>query len=589
VIVSYAGSARTSAVRLQIIRHAQRAVANPFVAYVLIAALQLRVIWNIWKYRDLTIGDSANYFVDAVSWVHGLHENVVYYPLYDAFWGTILAVVHNVYAAAIIHRVVIVLAATLLVLALMRAILGPALGLLIAAWWAVIPANFDVLYEVHLFGVLPILLAVLIVARVPHRQGLGIAIAIFLASAVLVRSELIAAAIILAGVVGAYEVREVRRGRRASRSSYLRAYVVPIVLACLLVGGAYARSHVQGSVATQQLKEKEETNFCESYAASYQQRHPTRLLGNPFTECSPLMQQTFGRPMPTVFQGVSANPKAVAGFAAWGAQLLPGGLQVALLGATAFDNDPGFRPVTENSTYAFLLAVILLIVVIAGLGVAATEGRLSLRRASARTRWILVTLASVAATDLLVILTTRPWAEYMYGLTICALALIGLSVSVLLRRAGAGRLIAPVALGTVIVLIVVFPTFYSPEPRPVYEAVQHLQVLRTRLQRPGSVLIAQDSSNELCDYLAYSYQRICTPVNWLALRPQVTARTSVGQVLDRANASAVYADAGMLADPLIAGLVAKPRAQGWRQIAHGSGPNGPWQLLVRADQSLRSQ
>jgi hypothetical protein len=575
---------RTSTGRQQVTTYAQRAVANPFVAYILIAALQLRVIWNIWKYRDLTIGDSANYFVDAVSWMHGLHENVVYYPLYDAFWGTILAVVHDVYAAAVIHRIVIIFAATLLVLALMRALLGPALGLLVAAWWAIVPANFDVLYEVHLFGALPILLALLVVAYVPRRQGLGVAVAIFLASAVLVRSELIAATVILAVVVGGYEVREIRRGRRASRSSYLRAYVIPLMLACLLIGGAYARSHVQGSVATQQLKEKEETNFCESYAASYQQRHPTELLGNPFTECSPLMQQTFGRPMPTLFQGISANPKAVAGFAAWGAQLLPGGLQVALFGATAFENDPGFRPVTENSTYVLLLSVFLLIVVIAGLCVAAREGKLSLHRASTRTRWILVTFAAIAATDLLVVLTTRPWAEYMYGLTICALVLIGLSVSALLRRAGATRLLPPVALGTVIVLIAVFPTFYTPGPRPVYDAFRHLRVLQTQLQRPGSVLVAQDSSNELCDYLAYSYQRICTPVNWLTLRPQVTARVSVGQVLDRARASVVYADAGMLADPLIVGLVANSRAQGWQVVAHGSGPDGPWSMLVRANQ-----
>jgi hypothetical protein len=581
---SYSDSARTQATRQQVIVYAQRAIANPLVSYILIAALQLRVIWNIWKYKDLTIGDSANYFVDAASWAHGLHENLVYYPLYDAFWGTILAIVHDVYAAAIIHRVAIIFAATLLVLALMRALLGPALGLLIAAWWAIVPANYDVRYEVHLFGALPVLLAVLVVARMPRREGLGIAVAILLASAVLVRTELIAAAAILAGAVAAYEVRELCTGHRASSFSYLRAYVVPLALACLLIGGAYARSHIQGTQAWGQLKEKEETNFCESYAFSYQQRHPTLFAGNPFTGCPPLMQQTFGRPLPTLFQGLTANPRAVVGFAAWNAQLFPSGLQVGLLGATALENNPGFTPETENSTYALVLSVMLLIAVIAGLGMAAREGLLSLRYVPARTRWLLVTLASIAVADLLVVLTTRPWAEYIYGLTICALVLIGVSISILVRRIGATQILAPIALGTVILLLAIVPSFYSPGPRPIYEAVQHLQMIKAQLQRPESVLVSQDNSDELCDYLAYSYQRVCTPINWLALRPQVTARTSVGWVLDRAHATAIYADAGMLADPIIAELVAAPRTQGWQQIAEGSGPDGPWRVLIPAGQ-----
>src|SRR5438045_8522626 len=52
---------------------ADRVVAHPLVSYALIAALQLRVIWNVWKYKDLTYGDTSNYFINAASWMHGLH------------------------------------------------------------------------------------------------------------------------------------------------------------------------------------------------------------------------------------------------------------------------------------------------------------------------------------------------------------------------------------------------------------------------------------------------------------------------------------------------------------------------------------
>lgn len=556
--------------------YAERAVANPWVAYGAIAVLQMRVIWNIWKYADLTSSDTSFYFVDAASWQHGLHENVVYYPFYDAFWGTILAIVHSVYAATIIQRVAIILAVTLLVLAVMRALVGPTLGLLIAAWWAVIPANYDVLYEVHLLGAVPILLAILVVAYMPRREGLGIAVAILLTSAVLVRTELIAAAAILTVALGAYELRELRGGRRAARSSYLRAYVVPITLALLVIGGAYARSHVQGSEAWNQLQAKEETNFCNMYAAAYWQRHPSTR--NPFTECVPVMRHDFGRPMPTFLQATAANPRAVAGFAAWNAQMTPAGLQIGLFGASGFEYDPGFTPAAENSIPGLLLSIAALLVVIAAVALLAREGRLAPRRLTTRTRWLMLTLASIAAATMLVALTSRPWTEYIFGLTICSIVVIGASASTLFRR-GIVRPLAPVALLTVLVLIAVHSSIYGPGPRPIYEGVERLQVVQRRLQVPGSVLVTQGNESELCNYLAYSYEHVCTPISWQALS-HITPQEPVGRVLDSVHATTVYADANMLSDPIISAFVANPRAQGWRQVAHGSGAAGPWSVLI---------
>ena len=563
-----------------VVAYTERAVANPFVAYAAIAALQLRVIWNIWRYADLPGGDTSSYFVDVATWQHGLHEDIVYSPLYDAFWGTILGVVHNLYAAAIIQRVAIILGVALLVLALMRSLLGPALGLLIATWWVIIPANYDVLYEVHLMGALPILLALLVVAYMPRRQGMGIAVAIMLAGAVLLRTELIAAAVILAAAVAVYEVRELRGSRRASQSAYLRAYVIPLALAFLVIGGTYARSYVQGSEAWQLLQAKEERGFCNFYTAAYQQRHPTRFTGNYWTECQSLMQQTFGRPEPSILQATTVNPRAVTAFLAWNVRLLPAGVQVSLFGASAFEHDPGPLPVTESSTYALLLSIVMSLLVIAGFISVVRDGTVSLRRMSARVQWIAVTLASIAAATVLVALTTRPWSEYIYGLTIGALALVGVSVSVLLRRIGGTRILAPIALGVVLALIVAQSSIYGPGPRPLYEAYEHLQVVQRRLQTPGSVLVSQISPNELCNYLAYSHDRTCTPAYWPVLQLSVTASDPVGKVLRANHASVLYVEGQMASDPDIVELLAKPSAQGWRLVAKGTGLSGHWYVLV---------
>jgi hypothetical protein len=582
VTASYASSGRLAETRVRVIAYTEKAVSSPWVAYTAVIALQLRILWGIWKYSDLTSGDTSFYFVDVATWQHGLSENIVYSPLYDAFWGTILAIVHNVYAAAIIDRIAIILGVALLVLALMRALLGPALGLLIAAWWVIIPANYDVLYEVHLAGAIPILLALLVVARMPRRQGMGIAVAILLAGAVLLRTEQVAAAIILAVVLAAYEVRELRSGRQASRSSYLRAYVVPLALALLVIGGTYSRSYVKGNDAWQLLQAKEERGFCNFYAASVQQRHPTQFTGNYWTECQPLMRQVFGRPEPSILQATVRNPRAVAAFLAWNTQLLPGGLDVSLFGASAFENDPGSVPVTENSTYALLLSVLLLLLVIAGLISTVRDGKISVRHMSPQTRWIAVTLASISAATVLVVLTTRPWSEYSYGLTISAMILTGAAVLALVRRARGSHILGPLAIITVAALIVGLTSMYSPGPRPVYEGVKHLGVVERRLQQPGSVLVASENEVALCNYLAYSYQRKCAPMSWLALRSQVTPQRSAAQVLDGAHATAVYVDANMLTEPIIAALVAAPRRQGWQQVAQGVGPTGPWRVLVRA-------
>src|SRR5471030_2259429 len=131
------------------LKRAESLVANPVFAYVAIAALQLRLIWNVWKFKDLTFGDTSSYFVNASAWTHGLHDNILWSPLYTDVWGTLLAIFGNVYTTLMVHRVAIVLGAALLVLALARKLLGASLGLLVAVWWTILPPNFNVEYEVH--------------------------------------------------------------------------------------------------------------------------------------------------------------------------------------------------------------------------------------------------------------------------------------------------------------------------------------------------------------------------------------------------------------------------------------------------------
>jgi hypothetical protein len=567
-----------------VLRRAEEVVANPLVAYGAILVLQLRVIWNVWRYKDVTSGDTSYYFLEALKWAHGQHDDIVLAPLYTDFFGTVLALVRDAATAVMVHRIAIVLAAALLVLALMRSLLGPAMGLLVAVWWVLLPPNFNVEYEVHLFGLLPVLLAALVVARAPGRKALGVALAIMIVAALTARNELIVAAAIVAVAAGISEVRE-RRAHQVPSSAYVRAYGVPLLVACLLAGGMYWRSSDQGHQALAEFRAKHDLNMCQVYAFNYQQRHPGKFLGNPFTDCSPLMQQVFGRPMPSFFQQVTANPRAMVDFAGWNARLLLSGVQVALFGATVTGDNPDYFPVHNHQLYALVLSFVVLWVVMAGLAVISHE-REFWRRVLAPRTWAGIVLAAVAITTLVVALTQRPRPEYMYGLTVGLLALIGFCVSALLRHLRATAFVAPLACGVTVALCVALPSYYHRGPQPLRDALDRLQVIRRGLQEPGSVLVTSGYNFEICAFLAETFDRHCTSPSWPMLRAQVSSGRPIRDVLDQAGATAIYADPLLQADPAMVRLLGSAAGSSeWRQIAAGVGTDGRWSVLLYADGS----
>jgi hypothetical protein len=220
-------------------RALSRFLSRPWLAYTTLVLLELRVVWGAWNVKDVTQGDTCSYFITAVRWFNDFKVDIAWSPLYTAFFGSFLFLTPDPAQVVLWHRLVIVFAASILVLAVMRRLLPPALAWLVAAWWAVLPINFDTFYEVHLFSVLPVLLALLLLSR-RSRWGRGAALAVLAASTVLVRNEMGVAA----GLLGlALLVREWRAARRSElplrrhAPRLLAAYGVPLGVAaglCLL-------------------------------------------------------------------------------------------------------------------------------------------------------------------------------------------------------------------------------------------------------------------------------------------------------------------------------------------------------------------
>jgi hypothetical protein len=403
-----------------------------------------------------------------------------------------------------------------------------------------------------------------------------------LGATILLRNELLIAALAFGAVIALYELR-VRKTEGAGARGYLRSYGIPLAVVLALAGGAYWRSHVQGSYLRAVFQEKSKLALCTAYAANYGQRHPSRFSGNPFTDCQPVMQQVFGRSLPSVRQAVVANPHAFTLFAGWNAREVPSAIALGLFAATPAANNPGYTTVTLRSGYALALSILVGMVLLAGVAVGWRDREFWLRQWLPPRRWAVAALASFVAGNLFVVVfTERPWTEYTFSLTVTALLCVGLSVAALLRRVVTARVLALVAVVVTVVLAATVPPYYHRGPRPLRDAVNRLHSFRKALEQPGTTLVAPSPlSQPTCLYLAPTYGRFCHGVDWGVLRTQVRPAKPAARVLSAAKVDVIYADATMVDDPALADLLAAPRAHGWRQVASGSGRDGPWRILTR--------
>jgi len=223
---------------------------RPAFAYITILIFQFKRIWGLWNYRDLPLGDTPHYFTYACEWYRHLHVGLAWSPLYTAFYGSFLNFSHDAYLVTNLHRVVLVLLAAALVLAVFRQLLPHPIAWLTAAWWSVLSVNHNAPYEVHVFALLPDLIAWLVILRGSGPWSRGIGLAIFLGATFLVRNELIVAVVCWAGMCLLREWTSRRAAPVGKTLPLLRvslAYALPAAMACLVVGWFYSRAIVKGA------------------------------------------------------------------------------------------------------------------------------------------------------------------------------------------------------------------------------------------------------------------------------------------------------------------------------------------------------
>jgi hypothetical protein len=423
-----AGGAARAAARGRL-RDATTALARSrLFAYGALLALQAKVIWGIWRFKDLSAGDTASYFVGASRWAESLATDPVWSPLYLVFYGSLQWLFRDPFAATLAHRLIVVAALDVVVLAVLRRLLPPGIAWAAAAWFAVLPINFDSLYEVHLFSALPTLLAVVVVARVSGYRGRAAAFGILLGTTLLVRNEVVVALGLWSLVCLALDAGT-RHGAR-ERRRVAAAYGAALALAAAAAAAVYWRSPHELAADRERLRHKHTLNLCQIYAFGYAQRH-AEWTRSPWTECQQLMQRDFGAREPTLAQALRANPRALLEHAAWNARLVPSGLQLQLFGRVSGPENPDYVPV-RRSPVAGVLGVAVLVLL--------SSGAALLRRDRAWRGWLRARapawtlLGCLTATAAVVMLVQRPRPSYLFSLSVALLAAIGTAAAVVAGR-----------------------------------------------------------------------------------------------------------------------------------------------------------
>lgn len=561
---------------------------NSWFSYLTLILLQLKVVWRMWEYKDLTTGDTSSYFLDAYTWFNDGLINIIWSPLYTAFYGTLLHFSTDAYVVTILHRLIIIFVSTIMVLALMRQLLPNELAWLISAWWAVLPINFNTLYEVHLFTLIPVLAACILTLYKPNPWTRGGAIGILFGSSFLVRNELALATGILGIICIGWEVWQFKNAQDRKFGGsyiYLISYGIPVLLAGLIITFFYTHSTIQFPELPASARPKHTLNICQVYAFGYQQRHP-EWTKSPWTECYGLMEQQFGEQLPSLLEAMWANPGAMLEHFLWNIGLTLNGIQVSLFNATSGTVNPDYAPVNLNSHWVIIPTMIIGIILITGLSLLYRERQYWWQHwIKERVLGWLVLLSVAAVAIFIVIPTQRPRPSYLFSLTVLLMASVGMSIFVIARRWSLLRRLSVLMFAVMLLVLTATPNYYVKSERRLLDFYRRFTPFQDIMAKSDTLFLTREYNFELCAYLRRSEK--CESLTYTNddFFSEMSVNMPIEVLLDGLNVNLFYVDQNLLSkfevDPRAQTFLTSPNSVGWQLIAMENRVNSRWMLFQK--------
>ncbi len=575
-----------------------RLLTSDWFALLMLLALQLRLMWGIWDFKDISLGDSPSYFQLASEGLESHRVHFAWSPLYTITGAVLLHFQNHPLMFTTGMRLILVALITTMVFSIMRRLLPLPAAWLASAWFASLPIYFDTLYEVHLFGCLPTLSAWLILLTFPGRWGRGIALATFALGACLIRNELSIPCAIFGTCVLVYELlqyRELRRTDKLSNRSItgsrlpglLIPYLVPLLVSATIVGIVYERSTAHFPLLSKHFKIKHTLNVCQIYAANYQQRHP-EWTNDPWTGYSELMKSTFGKVHVTMGEAIARNPRAMLDYFAWNSHLIPSGLQVLLFNAASGKDNPDYAQVIVDAPKAITLSCLVLAALLSGAIKISQELPDVKQWLIDRQRYFCVlAMTASACCSLFVMLMQRPRPSYILTLGVSIIALTAFCCWRLVRNL---KLQLPAAmLPTVMIWMVVFaPPYYamlSANRRVMFDYYTFLVPFKPLFKQTQGAIVLPDHGIDMALYVIggkacdqFKYWR-----SFSSLGGTPKSATQICNTLDKEFANYVLFAEDNIDQPSVSDFMRRANSKGWRNIGLQRTPGKRFALFQRIE------
>ena len=480
----------------------------PWVYAGLVLLVLLKATWGLW-HRDLTYGDTSNYFQLAMRWFQSGQVDIVWSPLYTAYFGSWLFVTQDGASAVLLHRLFLIVISTVLVAWFALRSLPPLLAFALTCWWVVLPIHYNTLYEVHLFGALPMMLLAVIAVTVSSQWRMPLMFALSICATVLVRNEYIIAVTIFAAWIlfSWFRNRSPAHQSDEPQQASVRHIAICVLPVLLLIGFFYSVSVVKGAAVREASEPKHTLNMCQVYAFGFQQRNSS-WTKRPWTDCRELMTEKFGQPLPSIGTMAVTNPSETLQHFMWNLSLTRAGAEVLLFNVTAADDNPDYVPVHKMKVIPTVLVILTTLLVILGAyRLLKKSSSPALRDQKAMATRLLPLLVAATFMTIAVIVTQRPRPSYLLGAGV--LYVWGVCVGILslipaIRRATNNWFMLVVAL----VIVVLVPSYQSLARPPV---IGPLHAMYEQLNPHSQALCTGRGDFALNDYQSDLVTYICAP------------------------------------------------------------------------------